>query len=227
MSLDAIANQLEKLSALQYFVEASAVGFSAVSGMMAAEKRRMDLVGTYAVALISAFGGGTLRDVLLDRRPMFWVSHEEFSIAILGLSIVFHYAAHLRRSLTPLQARVYRLYDVVDTLGLALFSISGTTFALAYRVPLFSATLFGIMTGVFGGVLRDIVLLQLPTVFVQSTLYVTCSFFGCWVYIAGLSLRWDEAIAGSLGFSTIVVLRMLAIRYNLTLPAPAHFKQRP
>jgi len=81
-SLDAIANQLEKLAALQYFVEASAVGFSAVSGMMAAEKRRMDLVGTYAVALISAFGGGTLRDVLLDRRPMFWVSHEEFSMAI-------------------------------------------------------------------------------------------------------------------------------------------------
>ncbi len=227
MTLDAIANQLEKLAALQYFVEASAVGFSALSGMMAAEKRKMDLVGTYAVALISAFGGGTIRDVLLDRRPMFWVSHEEFSIAILGLSIVFLYATHLRQPLTPLKAPVYRLYDLVDAVGLALFSISGTTFALAYRVPFFTATLFGIMTGVFGGVLRDIVLLQLPTVFVQSTLYVTCSFLGCCVYILGLYLKLDEAIAGSLGFAAIVGLRMLAVHYNLTLPPPAHFREKP
>ncbi len=227
MTLDAIANQLEKLAALQYFVEASAVGFSALSGMMAAEKRKMDLVGTYAVALVSAFGGGTIRDVLLDRRPMFWVSHEEFSIAILGLSIVFLYAAHLRQPLTPLKAPIYRLYDLVDAVGLALFSISGTTFALAYRVPFFTATLFGIITGVFGGVLRDIVLLQLPTVFVQSTLYVTCSFLGCCVYILGLYLNLDEAIAGSLGFAAIVGLRMLAVHYNLTLPAPAHFREKP
>lgn len=215
MSLDAIAQQLEQFAELQYFIEASAVLVSALSGMIAARQKQLDIVGTYFVAFISAFGGGTLRDVLLDRRPLFWVSHQEYPIMILVLSILFLYCSQFLSHIKPLAKRSF---NFIDALGLALFSISGTAYALAYSIPAFSAALFGVITGVFGGVLRDVVLSEIPVIFRQSTLYATCSFVGGWIYLLSLLLKLPPALSGLIGFVAIVALRMLALRYNLTLP---------
>jgi uncharacterized membrane protein YeiH len=100
-------------------------------------------------------------------------------------------------------------------------SISGTAFALEYRMPPFTASLLGVITGVVGGVLRDILLVQIPVVFRKTaTLYATCAFVGCWVYLLLVAGQVDVAIATVAGFFTIVLLRMLALRYNLTLPTP-------
>ncbi|HEY9644000.1 MAG TPA: trimeric intracellular cation channel family protein [Coleofasciculaceae cyanobacterium] len=217
MSLDAIAHQLERFSELQYFVEASAVIVSAISGMIAAREKQLDIVGTYFIAFITAFGGGTLRDILLDHRPLFWISHQEYPILIFALSILFLYCS---QSLTPVKPIARRSFDLIDALGLALFSISGTSYALAYYIPFWIAALFGVITGVFGGVLRDVVLVEIPLIFRQSTtLYATCSFVGGWIYLVALLCKVPPSLAGLAGFVTVVTLRMAALRYNLKLPA--------
>jgi uncharacterized membrane protein YeiH len=216
MALDAIAHQLEKFAALQYFIEASAVIVSAVSGMIAAREKQLDIVGTYFIAFITAFGGGTLRDVLLNRRPLFWVSHQEYPIIIFILSILFLYSS---QGLTPVRPFARRLFDLIDALGLALFSLSGISYALTDRIPPFIAVLFGVITGVFGGVLRDITLVQIPAIFRQAPLYATCSFVGGWVYILLLLFKFPPSFAGAAGFAAVVILRMLALHYHLKLPA--------
>ncbi|RMF64426.1 MAG: trimeric intracellular cation channel family protein [Cyanobacteria bacterium J069] len=186
--------------------------------MIAARKKGLDLVGIYAIAFVNAFGGGTLRDVLLDRRPFFWVRYEGYAVLVLLLSALYLYGS---RHLAPIRAPASRVFALVDAFGLALFSISGTAFALEYRMPLFTASLLGVITGVVGGVLRDILLTQIPVVFRKTaTLYATCAFVGCWVYLGLVVGQVDVAIATVTGFSTVVVLRMLALRYNLTLPTP-------
>lgn len=215
MALDAIADQLDRFAEFQYFIEASAVTVSALSGMIAAREKQLDIVGTYFIAFITAFGGGTLRDVLLNRRPLFWVSHQEFPILIFILSILFLYYS---QRLTPVKPLARKSFNLIDALGLALFSISGTSYAIADRIPPFIAVLFGVITGVFGGVLRDVTLIEIPVIFRQSTLYATCSFLGGWTYLLFLSFKLSPSFAGAAGFTAVVVLRMLALHYNLKLP---------
>ncbi|NJR64425.1 MAG: trimeric intracellular cation channel family protein [Leptolyngbyaceae cyanobacterium CRU_2_3] len=217
MSLDTIANQIERFTELQYWVEASAVIVSAISGMIAAREKQLDIVGTYFIAFVTAFGGGTLRDLLLDRRPLFWVSHQEYPILIFVLSILFLACS---QHLTPVKPLARKSFDFIDALGLALFSISGTSYALAYYIPFWIAALFGVITGVFGGVLRDVLLVEIPLIFRQSTtLYATCSFVGGWIYLVTLLLKFPPSLAGLMGFTTVVMLRMAALHYNLKLPA--------
>lgn len=213
--IDAIAAQLERFVGLQYFIEASAVLVSAVSGMIAARQKQLDIVGTYFIAFITAFGGGTLRDLLLERRPLFWVSHQEYPILIFALSILFLYCSQV---LAPMKPLARRSFDLIDALGLALFSISGTAYAIGSHIPPFIAALFGVITGVFGGVLRDVVLAEIPVIFRQSTLYATCAFLGSCLYLAALFLRLNPSVAGAIGFTAIVISRMLALRYKVTLP---------
>lgn len=199
---------------LLILIEIAAVFVSALSGLLEARKKNMDLVGAYAVALITAFGGGTLRDLLLDRRPLFWVEHQYYPVLILAGCIVGVYAPRL---VLPL----IKYVDLPDALGLGLFSITGAYYALQFQPSLFVASLFGVITGVFGGVLRDVVCNEIPQVFGHTTLYATCSFAGSWVYLLGLRFGLGDTASAVLGFAGIFVLRMLAIRFNLQLPRPA------
>lgn len=219
MESAAILEQIIKLSALQAFIEPIAVLVFAVSGMVPARAKKMDGVGVYIVSFTTALGGGTLRDVLLDQRPLFWVQHSEYPVLILLLVIFYLYGPRLN---IPLQPFASRYFNLIDALGLGLFSISGTSAALAHQIPLFPASLFGVITGVFGGVLRDVLIAEIPMIFRQSTsLYATCSFVGCWVFLIGRGLGVADAIAGLLGIVATTALRLLSIRFHLTLPLPA------
>ena len=120
----------------------------------------MDVVGVFTVAFITAFGGGTLRDILLDRRPLFWVLHQEYAILIFILALV---AAPLMRTLRQILSE--RLIVVADAIGLGLFAVAGVSQAQAAHMPLFIASMMGVITGIFGGVLRDIVCNEVPMVF--------------------------------------------------------------
>lgn len=201
---------------------------AAVSGMLAARRKRMDLVGTYIVAFVTAFGGGTLRDILLNRRPLFWVEYQEYPILVFILSLIFVYV--------PLRfTSVYSsgnspgkwLFDWIDALGLALFSISGVSYALSHQIPYFVASLIGVITGVFGGVLRDVLLVEIPIIFrTQSCLYATCSFVGCWIFLISLSIRINTTTAAFIGSTVIVLLRILSIQYRITLPIPYYLKAK-
>lgn len=159
-------------------IEILAILVGAFSGFIEARSKKMDLVGVFTVAFITAFGGGTLRDILLDKRPLFWVTHQEYAILIFVLALI---AAPLIRTLRKIVSE--RLIVIADALGLGLFSIAGVAEAQAAGMPLFIASMMGVITGIFGGVLRDIVCNEIPMVLRDGKPYAICAFFGCWVYL--------------------------------------------
>jgi uncharacterized membrane protein YeiH len=159
-------------------IEAMAVLVNAISGFIEARSKKMDVVGVFIVAFITAFGGGTLRDILLDKRPLFWVTHQEYTILIFALSLI---AVPLIRTFRHIVSE--RLIIIADAFGLGLLSIAGASQALAAGMPLFIASMMGVITGTFGGVLRDIVCNEIPMVLRDGRPYATCSFVGCWMFL--------------------------------------------
>ena len=159
-------------------LEILAILVGAFSGFIEARSKKMDVVGVFTVAFITAFGGGTLRDILLDKRPLFWVTHQEYAILIFLLALVAVPAIRTVRKIVS-----ERLIVVADALGLGLFSIVGVSEALAAGMPLFIASMMGVITGIFGGVLRDIVCNEVPMVFRDGKPYAICAFIGSWMYL--------------------------------------------
>lgn len=183
----------------------------ALSGIVEARRKRMDLVGVYTAALITAFGGGTLRDLCIDRTPLFWVANQGYAIVILLLA--------LGSFMFPILTRVpARALLVPDALGLGLFSISGTGLALQAAAPAFTAVLLGTITGVFGGVLRDVIVNEIPFIFRNKYLYATAAFAGCWLYILLIRSGVEEGAAVLCGIAAVVLLRFAALRFGLRLP---------
>jgi uncharacterized membrane protein YeiH len=189
-----------------------AVTASAVSGVLEARKHDMDVVGATTVAFVTAFGGGTLRDLLLGRTPIFWLVDPGLSIATFAVSIVFFYLVH--------RISEEWLY-IPDALGLGFFSILGATFALQMDLSLLVVSLMGVVTGVFGGILRDVLCNKIPHIFKRGTrLYATCSFIGVWVFIILMRLEVDASLASWIGTVTVFGIRMAAVRFRWTLPFP-------
>lgn len=185
----------------------------AFSGFVEARRKDMDLVGVFTVAFITAFGGGTLRDLLLDRRPLFWVEHQEYTLLVFILALVVTpFMRHLRFSFSE------KLLVTADALGLGLFSILGTSLAQQNGMPLFVSTMMGVITGIFGGVLRDVICNEIPLVFRRGQLYATCAFVGCWCYLLLGMAGASEAVSLSASILLTVVFRLAAVRYNLRLP---------
>ncbi len=186
----------------------------ALSGILEARKKGMDLVGVYVVGMVTAFGGGTLRDLVLDRHPLFWVEHYWYPVHLLFLSVA---AGFIVRQLTE-HVRFLTAVQVLDAFGLGLFAASGASVAHQAGVHPFIASLIGVMTGVFGGVLRDIICNEIPYVFQRTELYATCAFVGAWCYLLVIGTLGDEFIAVLSCIVVTVVLRLLAIRYKIKLP---------
>jgi uncharacterized membrane protein YeiH len=160
------------------YLEIMAILVNAFSGFIEARGKKMDVVGVFIVAFITAFGGGTLRDILLDKRPLFWVAHQEYVILLFVLALI---AAPLVNTLRKIVSD--KLIVIADALGLGLLSIVGVSEALAAGMPLFIASMMGVITGVFGGVLRDIICNEIPMVLRDGKPYAICSFAGCWMYL--------------------------------------------
>ncbi len=197
-------------------LEGAAVLFSAVAGMILASHKRMDVVGAFALACVNAFGGGTVRDLLLDNRPFYWVAHWEYLVAILAICLPVVYSARMFR----FASEVHRRSVKMDALGLALFTIAGTGIALQHHSPLIVAPLMGVVTGTAGGVLRDVVVNDVPDLFRPGALYATASFFGALAFMAALEhgLRYGEAAA--VGVLVVVLLRLGSLRLGVTVPKP-------
>ncbi len=201
------------LSQLIIVVEALATLAFALSGLLAAARHRLDAVGVCIVTGLAAFGGGTLRDLLLDRRPFFWVEHPGWLWAILGLSVAAmagmrarHFAPTERAMLWP------------DALGLGLFSAGGTQIALAMQLPAIVAVLMGLVTAVFGGVLRDIVCNQVPQAFSDHRPYAVCAFAGGWALVGMLALGAPDGLAMVAAVAVASGLRAAAIWRGWELP---------
>jgi uncharacterized membrane protein YeiH len=195
------------------FIEIMAILVGAFSGFIEARRKRMDLVGVFTVAFITAFGGGTLRDILLDKRPLFWVTHQEYAILIFVLALV---ASPLIRTLRQIVSE--RLIVIADAVGLGLFSIAGVSAALDAQMPLFIASMMGVVTGIFGGVARDIVCNEVPMVFRDGKPYAICAFLGNWMFLGMrefAGMPHDFALWSSALF--ITGLRLITWKFDLRM----------
>jgi uncharacterized membrane protein YeiH len=199
---------------LRLLIELGATAAFALSGVLEAARKRMDAVGVCAVGFLAAFGGGTLRDLLLDQRPFFWVRHVEVLWGVLALCVFA--MLFLRRRHFDVTERAIQW---PDALGLGLFAATGVDQALQLQMPAVVAVLMGVITGVFGGVLRDIVCNEIPSAFKDHRPYAVCAFAGGWVYVGMLQFAAPAWIAPSACVLVTAGLRAWAIWRNLALPA--------
>ncbi len=193
-------------------IEFVAVLAAAFSGFAEARKKQMDPVGVFTVAFVTAFGGGTLRDLLLDRRPFFWVQHVEYVVLILVLTLAATPLLRLARRVVPETAFV-----LADSIGLGFFSIAGTSVSLIAGMPFIVAAIFGVVTGVCGGLLRDVILNEVPLVLRDGKPYALASFAGCWFYLLMVQAGAPDPLALWTSAALIVAVRMIAWRAQWTI----------
>lgn len=197
-------------SDLIHGVAMAAVAVNAASAVLETEDKHMDLVGAIIVGLAASLGGGSLRDVLLGR-PVFWLM--DVAYLVCGVAAV---------ALTFLLARRVRLpvgaFVIPDAAGLALFTVAGCQIAVDAGVHWLAASLLGVVTGVFGGVLRDVLVNEVPLVMRPGTLYATASCCGALAMIAAIAAGAGEAISAAVGGALVLGVRLAAIRYRLKMP---------
>lgn len=192
-----------------YWVGLSAVTVMAAAGVLEAGRKRYDLFGMIVVALAAALGGGSLRDLLLDR-PVFWVADQTYLVAAFATAFVTFFLARV----LVLPAR---LFLIPDAAGLALFTVTGTKAALAWGAPWLVASVMGVITGVMGGILRDVLCNEEPLVF-QGNLYATAAWGGALLLIGLLALGADGGFAALTAGVGIFLVRVAAIRWGIGLP---------
>jgi uncharacterized membrane protein YeiH len=205
------ANRKSEMSPL-LLIEFVAVATSALYGVLRAARHGFDVVGVFCVAFVVAFGGGTLRDVLLDRHPVFWIAAPRLVWIVLAIALV---GACVPGKFRPLE----RFLWLPDAVGLAMFSVLGATFALEAHAPPLVAVLLGVVTGTFGGVIADVMCNQMPTLFHKSPLYATCALAAASSYlVASHSIagdNWPLIIGCAVGFA----LRVWAVLFDIHLPS--------
>lgn len=183
---------------------------AAISGIRLAAGKKFDWFGAYTVGLVTAIGGGTLRDVLLDL-PLFWMQNAWYiSVTALSLIIVIVFRKTLVRS--------DKILFLFDSVGLALFCVIGIQKTLAAGFEMWGAAIMGVITGAFGGVLRDILINEVPLIF-RKDLYATACLAGTVVYWIVMICGGSPVAMGLSCAATVILLRFLALRYNLGLPS--------
>lgn len=187
----------------------AAVAVSAASGVLEAGKKRIDLFGMLMIAFAAALGGGSLRDILLDR-TVFWVRDQDFLFIALGSGLFTFFLARWTR----LSRQAFLLPDAA---GLALFTVAGTNVALSVAAPWFVASFMGVVTGVMGGVLRDVLCNEEPVVF-QGSLYATVAWAGALLLIALMQYGMNPVYAAAITGIGMFVARLAAIHWNISLP---------
>jgi uncharacterized membrane protein YeiH len=195
-------------------IEVMATLAFALSGVIVGAQKRLDAVGVVVVAFLAAFGGGTLRDLLLDKRPFFWVTHVDILWLVLVLTAVC--MMFIRQRHIP---KTEKIILWPDTIGLGLFTATGAFQAINTDLPYLVVVLMGVITGVFGGVLRDIVCNEIPNAFKDHRPYALCAFIGGWAMVLAIELGLPDNASILIGALSTIALRAFAINRNISLPA--------
>lgn len=193
-----------------YILDLVGVAVFAISGVLAARDRGLDLLGITVIAAITAIGGGTLRDLLLNRHPIFWITDIWYLTVIIVSTLLT--VAYARVRPPPGKALL-----VADAMGLALFALSGAQVAEAAQYPAIIVVLMGTMTGAAGGVLRDVITAQVPLI-LRRDIYATAAIVGIALYLLLQLLGLQRPLAFGVGMAIVIILRLLAIRWSLQLP---------
>lgn len=199
-----------------YVLDLLGVAVFAASGALAAGRKSLDLLGVLVIAVVTAIGGGTIRDVLLDRSPIFWIEDTTY-LLVIGLAAAVTIPT-ARAVPTVGQAEgPRRALLVADALGLALFTISGAGIALEADLPGVIAVTMGAITGTAGGAIRDVLTGEIPLV-LRRDIYATASLAGGLVYVGLVHLTGPTLAAALVGSAVVVALRLAAIVWGLHLP---------
>ncbi len=197
-----------------YLVDLLGTFVFAVSGALAASRKQMDIFGFSVLALLPAIGGGTMRDLLIGRRPIFWVEDPSYIAVAIGAAVVTYFGARWIDS----RITVLRWMDAV---GLALFAVLGCRIAVGFDVHPFVAVIMGIVTAVTGGMLRDVVANEVPLI-LSREIYATAAFAGAVTYILAIELGLNPDWSMLVGFVVGLIVRSAGLARDWSLPAYHH-----
>ena len=195
-----------------------AITAEAMSGALAAGRRNMDLFGVALIAFLTALGGGTVRDILLGNFPVTWTQHPRYIYMTItgGLHPI---------AIARLMRHLHQLFLVLDAAGLVAFTVIGCNVALKLGYDTIVVVMSGITTGIFGGILRDILCNRTPQV-LRHELYASVSLVVALLYLELLNQGLSENITLLAAFSVGLLLRMAAIRWQLSLPVFSYSQAR-
>ena len=199
------------MSVLQQILSLAGVAVFAASGALAAGRKSLDLLGVVVIATVTAVGGGTVRDLLLDHHPIFWIRDTD--------NLIVAFAAAL---ITLIYVRFFhppeRALLIADGLGLALFTISGTQMTAAAGLPATIAVIMGVVTGVVGGVIRDVLTAEIPLILRPGHLYATAAITGATLYLLLTALGVARPLPALIGMVSIALLRFASLIWKIQLP---------
>ena len=218
----------ETLAAIQSTIQWTAILLAALAGAYEARRRDLDFFGALVIAFVVSVGGGTLRDVLLARYPLFWVKDPLYGVSVFCVTLVGvlvmtrseQVSPALNRLVNPVRRamrsdHIPTWVIVIDALGLGLFAYLGTDFALQAGTSWIIAPVFGVMTASFGGVIRDVFFAQTPTIFKRGQLYSTCAAIGSLVYVGAIGAGLDATASFVLCAAVTFLVRMASVRFNI------------
>lgn len=188
----------------------------AVSGVYAALEKKLDLFGVIIIAFVTAIGGGTIRDMLIGDLPVAWIRSTHYTVIILVTAII---VILFRRSIRNFKKTLL----VFDSLGLGFFTILGLQKGIAFDLHPIVCVALGTITGCFGGVVRDMLLNNIPIIF-HKEIYASACIAGGTVFFVLKSLHFNEELNETVSIAVIFAIRMLAIRYDWELPGLYHQK---
>jgi uncharacterized membrane protein YeiH len=196
---------------LLFWLDLVGVAVFAVSGGLTAARKQLDLVGFLFVGAVTGIGGGTLRDLLLERHPIFWIADPTYLVVCLAATALTLGYIHLR-------IPAFRTLFVADALGLAFFTIGGVQITEMTGLSGLLAGLMGVITGVAGGVLRDVLCAEIPLILRRGQLYASAAIAGAALYLVLERLGLPRDPASLIGMSAIAGIRFAAIAWRLELP---------
>ena len=187
-----------------------AITAEAMSGALAAGRRNMDIFGVAVIAFVTALGGGTIRDMVLGHYPIGWTQHPEYVYLVIGAGLLTTVIARHMRHLK-------QVFLLLDAMGLIAFSLIGCSVALEHGYPRVVVIMAGMLTGISGGIVRDVLCNQVPVV-LQRERYAMVSLVVCCLFLGLRALEVNESLNTALSFAVGLLLRMLAIWRCWRLP---------
>ncbi|WP_199508520.1 MULTISPECIES: trimeric intracellular cation channel family protein [unclassified Psychrobacter] len=206
-----MADELVSPATLLYFLDMIGIIACAVAGTLLAQHKGFDISGCILISMVNAIGGGTLRDMALDRHPLFWMIDLNYVIVITITSVLTQMFFHLYH-------KIDNALNFFDAIGLAAFSVIGFKVALAQDVSPVIAVMMGVWTAIIGGLLRDIICNEIPLV-LQQEIYITASVAGSVTYLLLAHFGVDAGVNEFIMLGVIFSVRMLALRFDWHLPS--------
>lgn len=193
-----------------YAIDIAGTFAFAISGALVAIKKDFDVFGVIIIAFVTAVGGGMIRDVLINAHPINWIGDINYIWTILtAVAITFLF----KSKIAPLRKTMF----LFDTIGISVFTLLGLQKGLAYDLHPFVALVMGMVSAVFGGVIRDVLTRKVPLIF-KKEIYASACLAGGVIYLILLKFNINEDVRFIIAASAIILIRTVVVKYELELP---------